>query len=108
MLNPPSKINNLDEEGILKELDEVDKQNNNYINQSSTKKKYIDNADLSKAVVNNQSDIQIDQSKRKLMFASDVASSQSRLRSISDIKRNFQLGDVIDFVNRGIEVNSYL
>jgi len=27
-----------------------------------------------------------------------------RLRTISDIKRDFQLGDIIEFVHRGIEV----
>jgi len=32
-------------------------------------------------------------------------SSPSRPRTISDIKRDFQLGDVIDFVHQGLEVN---
>lgn len=98
MLNPPSKNKNLEEE-FLKDLDEIDKQNNNYINQAS-KKDYVYGTDLSTAVPNNQNDVQIDQSKRKLVFPD----SASRLRSISDIKRNFQLGDIIDFVHRGIEV----
>jgi hypothetical protein len=30
--------------------------------------------------------------------------NQSRLRTISDLKRDFQLGDIVEFVNRGIEV----
>ena len=103
MLNPPSKSSNLDEEELLKELDEIDKQNNNYINQKKTTT-FIDNSDLSTPVLNTQNDVQVDQSKRKLVYDS-TTSQQTRMRSISDIKRIFQLGDIVDFVHRGIEVN---
>lgn len=112
MLNPPSKNKNtLDEDELLKELDDIDKQNNNYLKSSSSSnyKSLTNNFEpqyLSTAVASDQNDVQIDTSRRKLTFSADTCSqmNQSRLRTISDLKRDFQLGDIVEFVNRGIEV----
>ena len=112
MLNPPSKNKNtLDEDELLKELDDIDKQNNNYLKSSSSSnyKSHTKNFEpqyLSTAVASDQNDVQIDNSRRKLTFSADTSSqmNQSRLRTISDLKRDFQLGDIVEFVNRGIEV----
>ncbi len=109
MLNPPSKsITETDENELLKELDEIDKKNNNYLKPPLSTSSYklqsnsSEGQQLSTAVFNKQNDVQIDLSRRK--FTSDVSTLNGRLRTISDIKRDFQLGDIIEFVHRGIEV----
>lgn len=101
MLNPPSKTTtlNIDNDQLLNDLDDIDKRNNNYLKKSSD---YLEQP-LSTAVVSKQNDIQIDQSRRKLTFSTENDSNSQRLRSLSDIKRDFQLGDIIEFVHRGIE-----
>ena len=108
MLNPPSKkITEVDENELLKEFDEIDKKNNNYLKPASSYKLQSNSPEiqqLSTAVFNNQNDVQIESSRRKLTYSSDVTNLNGRSRTISDIKRDFQLGDIIEFVHRGIEV----
>lgn len=58
-----------------KYLNDIDKQNNNYMSLASTQKS-SNNLDTTRA------------------------------RSVSDIKRDFQLSDICDFVNKGLEVCS--
>lgn len=107
MLNPPSKkITEVDENELLKEFDEIDKKNNNYLKPASSYKLQSNSPEiqqLSTAVFNNQNDVQIESSRRKLTYSSDVTNLNGRSRTISDIKRDFQLGDIIEFVHRGIE-----
>ena len=93
LLNPPSRTgpkNLVYDEGdeLMKELVDIDEKNNNYMRNSI-------NLNTEQQVSNN------DLAKEK---RSNTLMSQDRPRTISDIKRDFQLGDIIDFVHKGMEV----
>ena len=67
-----------DEDGFANtSLNDIDKQNNNYLASSPSK-----------------SDSKTD----------SVNSSLARPRTLSDFKKNFQLGDIMEFVHNGLEV----
>jgi len=70
------------QKNVTSELDQLDKENNNYLTKSSD-----DSSSLSAHVPSSIS-------------SEDLV---ARARSLSDIKRDFQFGDVIDFVNRGLQ-----
>ena len=71
-------------EQLMKELDEIDLKNSNY--------------KLDKSLHASQREDQIYSLKAEL--------SPNRPRTISEIKRDFQLGDIIDFVHQGMNVSS--
>ncbi len=93
MLTPPrspiSRHQNRFDDELVDELDEIDRENNNYMQHNQ--------ADAGN--VRNRKD---NSSSSGLYSLSE--SSPSRPRTISDIKKDFQLGDVIDFVHQGLQV----
>jgi len=99
MLTPPrsptSRNHSRYDDDIIRELDEIDRENNNYMQHDLVTNEKQPPEDLS-GVKN-----------RKETSSSGVyslsESSPSRPRTISDIKRDFQLGDIIDFVHQGLE-----
>ena len=97
MLTPPrspsSRSQSRFDDDLIRELDEIDRENNNYMQNANEKQTEVVGGAI----------------KRNENGSSGVYSlaegSPSRPRTISDIKRDFQLGDVIDFVHQGLEVN---
>ena len=114
------------------DLDETDKQNNNYL--SRTELNASDSTTGSTAATNSPSTPRVktkstsdeyenDDAKRVIRSGKSgdqTPSSKSpatrqrldssrngatKLRSMSDIRKDFQLGDIIDFVHKGIEVS---
>jgi hypothetical protein len=81
MLNPPSLNEHHDDLSHL--IDDSDIQNNNYLSIKNETKPTITNKNNN----NNNSD-----------------ESSLRARSLSDIKRDFELGDIMEFVHNGLEV----
>lgn len=84
MLTPPSLSRNKStskfDDDLIKELDEVEKEHyNNSINQN------------------------IDTNEKEAKSVS-FSETSPRPRTISDIKRDFQLGDIMEFVHKGLEV----
>lgn len=73
---------------VNQELDDIDKQNNNYLGAASSVKKNPPTPATKRHLKNQTHEI------------SDPA---ARMRSMSDIRRDFQLGDVIDFVQKGVQ-----
>lgn len=94
MLTPPSSkttgSSRYDGDDLIKELDEVDRENNNYMKQLT---------DVDQPLESNTFK---DESSKRLYTLSD-SNSPARPRTISDIKRDFQLGDIMDFVHQGME-----
>lgn len=90
MLSPPLRQrkseNNLINEDDLMDLEEIDKQNNNYMQSVKLEK----------------SEVSKEETTKRIRLPSSET-SLNRPRTISDIKRDFQLGDVIDFVYKGME-----
>lgn len=85
MLNPPSpsreKSTHKFDDDLIKELDEVEKENyNNTLSQSIENEKEVKSQSFS------------------------LTETSPRPRTISDIKRDFQLGDIVEFVHKGLEV----
>lgn len=85
MLNPSPNTKSIsrcfESDELLKELDEVDLKNNNY--------------KLDKSQTTNAEEI----------YSLKAENSPNRPRTLSDLKRDFQLGDIIDFVHQGMNVN---
>ncbi len=77
MLNPPSKLST--DMNFKNSLNELNEQNNNYLGEKTSNHK-LENADHN-------------------LFATH----KQRGRTLSDLRRNFQLGDIIDFVHNGLE-----
>jgi glycerol-3-phosphate O-acyltransferase 3/4 len=83
MLSPPSSQTlNRNDDKLLKELDEIDRENNNYL-------EYKQNVDVKENNVQNR--------------VHTLSENSVRPRTISDIKRDFQLGDIMEFVHEGLE-----
>lgn len=80
MLNPPEESHEQSAGAAQKtttnKIDDSDKKNNNYLS------------------------ARLSQEDAEALDAME----QSRARSLSDIKRDFQLGDIADFVHKGLEV----
>ena len=98
MLNPPSRTGPkslMYDEGdeLMKELVDIDEKNNNYMRNSI-------NLNSEQLTIND-----LGKEKRSNTLMSQDLNSPGRPRTISDIKRDFQLGDIIDFVHKGMEVN---
>jgi hypothetical protein len=119
LLNP-KQLNNLDEE--LNKLDETDVQNNNYLSSSTTQPtaaSYVTGAvpNIPEKILEQEKEESFEESthfsandrKRTISDSSTVSTSPStsskpvRYRSLSDIKRDFELSDVIQFVHNGLE-----
>jgi glycerol-3-phosphate O-acyltransferase 3/4 len=75
MLNPPSKLSG--DINITIQSKNINEQNNNYLNEKNCNQKH-ENLDHNSPI-------------------------KQRGRTLSDLRRNFQLGDVIDFVHNGLE-----
>jgi len=91
MLTPPpsSKSKNRFDDDFLHELDEIDRENNNYMQSDKLQ-------DADQQLTNRK-----DPSKR--VYTLSTESSPSKPRTLSDLKRNFQMGDIMDFVHHGLE-----
>lgn len=79
MLNPPSKSSDGIFKNSINELNKINEQNNNYLDENTSNKKQEN----------------IDQSLYTPL--------KQRGRTLSDLRKNFQLGDIIDFVHNGLE-----
>jgi hypothetical protein len=120
LLNPKHDLDDLNDD--LKKLDEADVQNNNYLS-SSTHQSLSNSTYATGAMqnipekINEQEDensvesnlVSVNDRKRTLSDSISVntspptSSKAVRYRSLSDLKRDFELSDVIQFVHNGLE-----
>lgn len=80
------------------DLDDIDKQNNNYLARRSDKSPRVKTKSTS-------DQCEIEGSRIVPAAVAAAKNGGSRLRSMSDIRKDFQLGDIIDFVHKGVEVS---
>ena len=114
---PKNKNTGINEEDSDEDLEDIDKRNNNYLAQNSkgddSFRESTEPSTPTKRRVKTKStsdECEIEGSGDKRVLSAEVTPSRAhldsyRIRSISDIRKDFQLGDIIDFVHKGMEVS---
>ena len=105
MLNPPSsnhRNHSITDDKLDLQLDEIDKQNNNYIPSSSSSSS--SSSSNTSNNINTNLDLSSSSNNQHTLNKSNDDTLEIRSRSLSDMKRDFQVYDVVDFVNKGLQV----